>query len=55
MMNAVEIMDAQDLVADLASISDLVRVELYEDEVADELDKAAERVTNLVERLRSQS
>jgi flagellar biosynthesis/type III secretory pathway ATPase len=55
MMNAVEIMDAQDLVADLASISDLVRIELYQDEIADELDKAVKRVTNLVERLRLQS
>jgi len=55
MINSVEVMDAQDLVADLVAISDFVRIELDDDLVADELDKAAERVTNLVERLRYQS
>ena len=55
MINAVEVMDAQDLVTDLVGISDFVRIELHDDLLADDLDKVAERVTNLVERLRYQS
>ena len=53
MMNAVEIMDAQDLVADLADISDFVRIEHHDDAVADDIDKACQTLANLIERLRS--
>ena len=53
MMNAVEIMDAQDLVADLADISDFVRIEHHDDAVADDIDKACQTLANLIERFRS--
>tara|TARA_B110000908_G_C10025978_1_gene345107 strand:- start:108 stop:275 length:168 start_codon:yes stop_codon:yes gene_type:complete len=54
MINAAELMNAQDLVNDLADIAGTVRFEMHEDLVADEIDRAVKEVANLVERLRPQ-
>lgn len=52
MINAAELMDAQDLLKDLTSIAGTVRFEMNEDLVADEIDRATKEVANLIERLR---
>jgi len=59
-MNTVEIMDCQDIVADLDFISSMLRevYHVHNDNVdwcgmADDVDKAADKLLNLVERLRS--
>lgn len=52
-MNAVEIYDAQDLLSDLESISDIIRIEYHDDFLSDDIDKACASMANLIERLRS--
>ena len=59
-MNASEIIDCQDLVTDLDCIAEYLRSDYIFDDInafdamADDLNKAADKLTNLVERLRLQ-
>ena len=53
MMNAVEVYDAQDLLSDLEGISDLVRFEYHDELVADDIDKACQTLSSLIERFRN--
>lgn len=59
-MNASEIIDCQDLVTDIDCIAEYLRSDyIFDndatlDEMADDLNKAADKLANLVERLRLQ-
>lgn len=52
-MNASEIMDCQDLIDDIDYIAECMRASQF-DEMADDLHCAADKLANLVERLRVQ-
>ena len=59
-MNASEIIDCQDLVTDIDCIAECLRSDYILDDIAafdamaDDLNKAADKLANLVERLRLQ-
>ena len=60
MIHSSEVMDCQDLVTDLDCIAEYLRSDYIFDDInafdvmADDLNKAADKLTNLVERLRLQ-